>query len=450
MMENLQNLEPIFQKLMEDWYQLTLHNQEYAICLAISVWLLTAIFYSIRIGFLKKRNTQLVTAYQTVQTKLTEAETQLQALQQQLTEAGEKLQQSEQQTEAEIQRAAGIEQRLNRSNQQLVSSLSNLVGCFELNIDKLPNAESDNLLTEFSAVISRVAERFQNEQQAKTQLQLTMHAEAEKMAEKDAMVESLQSRLDTQTQQLAKFEMAIEKFEAAERQMELDQQQFALERQQRQTEASRLAELEKQVLAHAQAKPIETVVEKVAPVSASAFAAQPIESVDKLVEKSVIEPAKMAKPVPTESVVAVKTKPEPNKIKPTESNKGKGFFGRAMEKFSKFDEKLGMQPAVNSAADQLEDLTEELPVAEVKAAVEDVVETAKAEVAQKSAGLNQKISGLFGGMKKTSAKTQPEATATVETIVEAVTETLPESAAAGADKAASKLSSMFGSFKRRK
>ena len=446
-MENLQTLEPFFQKLMEEWYQLTLHNQEYAICLAISVWLLTAVFYSIRIGFLKKRNSQLISAYQTAQTKLTETETQSQALQQQLTEAGEKLQQSEQQTEAEIQRAAGIEQRLNRSNQQLASSLSNLVGCFELNLDNLPNAEADNLLTEYATVITRVADRFQNEQQAKTQLQLTMHAEAAKMAEKEAMVESLQSRLDNQTQQLAKLETAIEKYAAAERQMELDQQQFALERQQRQAEATRLAELEKQISAQAQAKPKETLVEKVAPVvPVSTIAAKPLESVEKVVEKSIPEPIKTVTPAPTESVVGVKAKPE-LKVKATESTKGKGFFGRAMEKFSKFDEKLGMQPDINLVAEQLESL----PVEEVKAAVLDIVETAKAEVEQKSAGgINQKISGLFGGMKKASAKIQPEPVAAVETIVEAVTDAVPETVAASAEKATSKLSSMFGSFKRSK
>ena len=442
-MENLQTLGPFFQKLMEEWYQLTLHNQEYAICLAISVWLLTAIFYSIRIGFLNKRNNQLVSAYRALQTKLTEVETQTQAIQQQLTEAGEKLQHSEQQIETEIQRAAGIEQRLNRSNQQLASSLSSLVGCFELNLENLPNAEADNLLSEFSTVITRVSERFKNEQEAKTQLQLTMHAEAEKMAEKEAMVESLQSRLDNQTQQLAKLEMVVEKYAAAERQMELDQQQFALERQQHQSEASRLAELEKQVAAQAQIKPKENPVENFAPASVVESAVKSIGIAEAVVEKMIPESVNAVSHPPVETKA---------KVKNAETGKGtgKGFFGRAMEKFSKFDEKLGMQPVFDSVAEKLEERVENLPVEDVKAAVQEVVEIAKAEVQPKSSGgFNQKISGLFGGMKKTVAKTSAESAVAAESLVEA-TALVAQASTTNAEKSATKLTGMFDSFKRRK
>lgn len=448
-METLQKLVPFFQELMQQWYELTMHNQEYAICLAISVWLLTAIFYSIRIGFLKRSNAQILKAKSGLQVSLNEAETKLQMLQQQLDEATQKQQQAEQQAAAEAQRAAGIEQRLSRSNQQLASSLSILVERFELNQDKLPTAEADNLLTEYDGVIARVAERFQNEQQAKTQLQLTMHAEAAKLAEIQALAESLQTLLDTQTQQLAKLEMAVEKYEAAERQMELDQQHFAQERKNHQAELARAAELEKQALASAQSQPKAVVVDK-AP-SVSTFAAKPIETIAKTVE-----PQTQVQPVIATQTAVIDSSTKVNPTKPVqqpkvaESKKSKGFFGRAMEKISKLDEKLG-QP---SATPVLEELAETVPVAEIEAVVESVKSAAAVEKIEKPvAGLNQKLTGLFDGLKKSPAKSEaviaPEIVA-IETSAETVAEAVPEKPAASVEKAASKLGGLFGKLKSKK
>ncbi len=52
----MQTTMPFLNNLLAEWYQLTLDNALYAISLAVSVWLLTAIFYSLRIGFLNRRN----------------------------------------------------------------------------------------------------------------------------------------------------------------------------------------------------------------------------------------------------------------------------------------------------------------------------------------------------------------------------------------------------------
>jgi DNA repair exonuclease SbcCD ATPase subunit len=218
-METVQKLVPYFQELLQQWYELTLHNQEYAICLAVSVWLITAIFYSIRIGFLKRSNAKLLKDKTATQTSLDETKKELQTLQQQYTEANERMEQA-------VEKSAAESQRLQASNKQLANSLSSMVDCFELNQHNLPTAESENLLTEYEAVVARALERFQTEQQAKTQLQLSFHAETAKLAEKEMLVSSLQNRLDTQTQQLAKLELAIEHYEDAQRQLEADKQQL--------------------------------------------------------------------------------------------------------------------------------------------------------------------------------------------------------------------------------
>ncbi|MCQ8102708.1 hypothetical protein NP590_01215, partial [Methylomonas sp. SURF-2] len=235
-METVQKLVPFFEELLQHWYQLTLHNREYAISLALSVWLLTAIFYSIRIGFLKRNIIQANQAKKQTQEGLEQANQQIEALRQQLAEAEEAKLAAEQTAQAESQRALGFESRLNGSKRLVADSLVNLVDCFELNLHNLPAADAENLLPEFEAVIARVAERFRGEQQAKTQLQLNLHAESAKLAEKDMLIASLENRLDTQTQQLVKLELAVEQYETAQKQLERDRQQQAIQLQQRQAE----------------------------------------------------------------------------------------------------------------------------------------------------------------------------------------------------------------------
>jgi hypothetical protein len=418
-MENLQKLVPFFQQLLQEWYELTMHNQEYAICLAVSVWLLTAIFYSIRIGFLKRQVAQMAAARLATQTGLDEANGQLQTLQQQLTEATEKTLAAEQAAQAETERANGINARLNDSNQQLVGSLSNLVASFELNQPNLPSADSANLLTEYAAILARVVERFQNEQQAKTQLQLSFHAESAKLADKDILIDSLQSRLDNQTQQLAKLELANEEYQVALRQLELDKQNLnAALQQQRQAQPVQVVGTEKptvQVVPPVIEPVVASPVSQVAAVDLSTPAlntttVKPVEVSQPVVDvkpapSMPAEPVAVSAPkTETKPAVAAKaTKPKPAKA---ESGKLKGLFGRAMDKIAKMDQTLGFEanPKPTMADDDQESVPEVLEKPEqaieavasnVTQTVEDVVVEAKAELVKKE----KKLSGMLGKLK---------------------------------------------------
>jgi hypothetical protein len=409
-MENLQKLVPFFQELLQQWYELTLHNQEYAICLAVSVWLLTAIFYSIRIGFLKRHASQLAVARNAVQASLDEANLQLQALQHQLTEAAEKTLAAEQAVQAETDRANGITARLNESNQQLAGSLANLVASFELNQPNLPNADAGNLLAEYAAIVTRVVDRFQNEQQAKTQLQLSFHAESAKLAEKDLLIGSLQSRLDSQTQQLAKLELANEEYQVALRQLEIEKQNLTTAmQQQRPPEPVRTVEELKQPVYVAPQQVVEpfaaavvvpavdvSVPEVIQPAAQAVEISAPIEKIS----EPVAQPAPVIATKKSEVKPVPAAKPKPAKA---EGGKLKGIFGRAMDKISKMDEKLGFE------ANPKPTIAEELPEADLAtpAPVEQLVESIAPNIASapiesvaaETGKKENKVSGMLGKLK---------------------------------------------------
>lgn len=446
-METAQKLMPYFQELLQQWYQLTLHNQEYAIFLAVAVFLITAFFYSIRIGFLKSGAAKMLKAKQEIQASLDEAKQQLEALQQQLTEATEQKLAAEQSAQAESHRATAIELRLSKSNQQLATSLVNLVDCFELNLHNLPAADAENLLPEFDAVIARVADRFQTEQQAKTQLQLTMHAESAKLAEKEMLISSLESRLDAQTQQLAKLELAVEKYEAAQKQLEQDKLLLAQQQQQRNAEMQRQHSHES-LAAPVTPAPVQTTV---------AQAPEPVkaEAIEKLAETQPAIPDAKPGPAPVtpqpQPVVSQPAKAAAEKkTKPAAAAKT-GLFGRIMEKVAKMDQKLGSPGTVNLTPEPgnvTEPPLEKPYAAEQSETVEPAV---RAENSKRDSGVNDKLSGLFGGFKKSAAK-PANAEVAPETAVHVAEEVQPEAAPPTAKdkKAATQLTGLFGKFKSKK
>ena len=409
-MENLQKLVPFFQELLQQWYELTLHNQEYAICLAVSVWLLTAIFYSIRIGFLKRHASQLAVARNAVQASLDEANLQLQALQHQLAEAAEKTLAAEQAVQTETDRANGIMARLNESNQQLAGSLANLVASFELNQPNLPNADAGNLLAEYAAIVTRVVDRFQNEQQAKTQLQLSFHAESAKLAEKDLLIGSLQSRLDSQTQQLAKLELANEEYQVALRQLEIEKHNLTTAmQQQRPPEPVRTVEELKQPVYVAPQQVVEPFAAAVVVPTVDVSVPEVIQPAAQVVEISApIEkiPEPVAQPAPVIATKKPEVKPVPAaKPKPAKAEGGKlkGIFGRAMDKISKMDEKLGFEanpkPTIAEELPEV-DLTIPAPVEQlVESIAPSIASTPIESVAAETGKKENKISGMLGKLK---------------------------------------------------
>ncbi len=426
-MENLQKLVPFFEELLQHWYQLTMQHQVYAICLAISVWLITSIFYSIRIGFFKRNQKQILSANQQLQTRIGAAESELETTRSQIQQVQESLLQAENSATAEAQRASRAEQQLNENRQQLVGGLSGLVDAFELHQSDLPAADAGNLLTEFVSVIARVSDRFRSEQQAKTQLQLKLHAEAEKLVEKDAVLDSLQSRLDIQTQQLAKLEMAVEKYQAQERQMEIDQQHFAQEKRHLESELASRSE---------QAKPAEPAVAAFIQSNTVAVTEKTVESMEKVLEPHVSQPSVQApEPAVSKALPTQQAKAAPTKSK-------LGFLGRAMEKISKLDEKLG---SPSPMATVLEEVTEAPPVAEVVEAVHKAVETI-ADTRKSNEGVGNKLGGMFDGLKKKPVK-QTGAADSGEALTVQTGSELPQ---VDASQSKPKSSGLFGKFKSKK
>lgn len=450
-MESLQKFIPYFQDQLVQWHQLTMEKPDYAIAIAVAVWLLMAIFYSIRIGFLKKDLAKLAKNNTEIQANLDAAQKHAEALQQQIGELNTQLQQAAEATNQETRRADDAGQRLVASNQQLAESLAKLVNCFELSMENLPAANAANLLTEYQSVIERVSERFQNEQQSKTQLQLSFHAESAKLAEKEMLISSLQHRLDSQTQQLAQMELAIEQYEAAQRQLEADrEQQLARAMAKQQADAARVAELEKQQAEKpnaTQSAPVEQARPATPPTKQPAVASKPTLTISEPDPEPVkSKPEEVAKPVDKTPAPPAASK----KTKTAEGGKLKGFFGRAMEKIGKMDEKLGTQTTVIAESEptiEAEKIPEPNPV-QIPAP-----EPEKKPVAQKeeqkdskpSEGMGAKMSGLFSGFKKAPAK-QPaddKPKATPEPANEPVSTSAEEPAKSG-----KKLAGLFGKFKK--
>ncbi|MCQ8106317.1 hypothetical protein NP590_19595, partial [Methylomonas sp. SURF-2] len=131
--------------------------------------------------------------------------------------------------------------------------------------------------------------------------------------------------------------------------------------------------------------------------------------------------------------------------KPAPADKMKGLFGRAMDKFSKLDEKLGSPGKPGGAAAKVEE--EPVAAPQVTAAEPELPKVA-AQNKQRESGLNDKLSGLFGGFKK-SAATKPAGVESEPLAAEPVEESTP--AAVGQDKkVAAQLSGLFGKFKSKK
>jgi len=370
-METWQKLVPVAQDLWQQWYQLTLHNQEYAVALVVCAVLVTAIFYSIRIGFLKSAYRKLEQSRAAAQAELEEARAQLVASQQQIAQLEGDLQQAQLEAQTQASQAAINAESLSRRNKQLAESAASLTECFELSVEKLPAADAAHLPEAYAAILNRAVERFRNELQAKAQLQLSLHAEATKTAEKEMLANGLQDRLNLQTQQLAKLELELEQLQRSRQQWEADKQRLTTEIQGLKAQAT-LAQVSANV-------PVPPAAPK--PVLDSPARAEPEPVLnDTLVElgdsKIKPEPATadsaISQPAADVEAVSVPAIQDAEPIHPKESRQAddgqrKGLFARAMSSFSKIDGKLGMK----TASDIEEVQTDALPSAVSAISVEE-------------------------------------------------------------------------------
>jgi len=453
---------PIIQDQLFQWYQFTLDNAAYAAALVTSVWLLTVLFYRIRIAFINRRNR--IKAKE-AQNSIDAAQQQAQKLQEELSANTARMEESEIAANTATQRALDLERRITEHNIKLNDSLRALTISF--NLDRPASSaegdlESEGLWQQYSAAIAQLTERLRAEQQAKTELQQAYQSETAKLAEKKTLLETLQAQLDAQTHQLA----------GLKEQNTLLQRQISDSAQKRQSDMARLAELEKLAVewAHAKTQPLQ-LEEKVfaqnvfldqlekaeqsqpsmieqqhAPAElkeASAIAMDieqpsltpannPInevngkiahifsskEQIAKLDEEAAVEPVAADKtgeelqPVPAESnMEAIQAEPSRPASRPDEdkasnlSGKLKHMFGTARQQIAKLDEKLAGE---TTTADKT--AKEPQPVQDARADNRPASPGAEPQPSEsvngQPGGVTGKIKNLFGARRSSEEETQ--------------------------------------------
>lgn len=242
----------IIKATLSDWILVTLNNPYYAVALAAAAFLLTAIVYSIRIASLKKANVAGENTRIETQNNLNAAQQKMQLMQEELAANTEQMQKDRQASQKETERAAKLEELLSQRNKQvagIIQSLHTSIDLGERPVPLMGDIKAEGLWQQHERVITLLTTRLQSEQQAKTQLQQSYQAETVKRAEKETLIETLQTALAAQTSQFSKLEHELE-----EQKSLLQQQQDAAQQVLSQTlekhlaELARLTELEQQTL----------------------------------------------------------------------------------------------------------------------------------------------------------------------------------------------------------
>jgi len=235
---------PFIKALLSEWYLFTLNNALYAAALATTVWLLTATLYSIRIASIKKGK---VASEKAGIKSLNATQQQLQQTQEELTAAVEQMEKAQSAVQDETQRALALEQLIYQRNQQIAGIIQLLATSFDLGERPLLASEdvkADSLWQQHDKVITQLIERLRTEQQAKVELQQTCQAETAKLAEKESLLEALQTTLAAHTNQLSKLEQALDEQKAILQQQDDAQQALSASLKTYQPAVSRPAEPE--------------------------------------------------------------------------------------------------------------------------------------------------------------------------------------------------------------
>ncbi len=206
----MQTYLSLIQTMLSEWYLFTLKNPLYAAVLATSVWLLTAILYSIRIAALKRANTN---SEKTAVETTTALQKQLQESQEEVAAVSVVMEKATSAVQDETQRALTLEQLIYQRNKQIAEIIQLLATSFDLGERPLlatEDVKADSLWQQHTKVINQLIERLRSEQQAKKELQQTCQEETAKLAEKEVLLEALQSTMDIHATQLSKLELALE------------------------------------------------------------------------------------------------------------------------------------------------------------------------------------------------------------------------------------------------
>lgn len=276
---------PIIQATLAEWLQFTIDHPLYAAALIIGVWLLTTLFYSIKIAGLNKKNATSERLRTSAETELNTAQQQLQQAQTELASITEQLAQAQQLADTEKQRANTTEQQITERNQQIAATIQMLASSFDIGERPLPVTgilKADDLWQQHDKVIKQLIERLRTEQQAKTELEKFYQAEKAKLAETEANMSRLQTNLDSQTDLV----LALQTQTTSLQQQQNDTQRDLTETlKKHQADLARLLELEHQAASVTHVQPhavpitpiIEPVVIEIKPPTPS-FSPQPAEA----------------------------------------------------------------------------------------------------------------------------------------------------------------------------
>ena len=241
---------PIIKAILSDWYLLTINNPLYAAAIATVVFLLTAILYSIRVVSLKEKNIASEKARIELQNNLNAAQQKMQLMQEELTANTGQMQKDRQLAQNEAQRAAGLGEQLAQRNKQIAGIIQSLATSFDLGERPLPVTEdikAEGLWQQHDRVIALLTTRLRSEQQVKTELQQSYQTETVKRAEKEALIETLQTMLAAQASQISKLEQALaEQKSMLQQQLNSAQQALSDTLEKHQSDLARLTELKQQ------------------------------------------------------------------------------------------------------------------------------------------------------------------------------------------------------------
>ena len=405
---------PIIKAYLADWIQVTVNNTKYAVALAIAVWLLCTILYSIRIAFLRRKAIASEKAHigkqNDLNAALNTAQQQMQQIQEELAANTEQMEQAKQFAQKEAERAVKLEEQLTQRNKQVAGIIQSLHTSFDLGERPVPvmgDIKAEGLWQQHDRVINLITTRLQSEQQAKTELQQSYQAETAKRVEKEALLETLQSTLATQTSQLSKLEQALEEQKSIlQEQQEKAQQVLSQTLEKHLAELARLTELEQQALDLVNTKQqitqleeklnvkdtLITQLEKDKSVEQVKVQAQPAPLMQEKIE-TIIE-----LPKTEEEVTSAPSNMEEEPVSPVKEQTGgvagklKGLFGKTKQ------EPIASEPEPAETR-RYEEEIQPTPV--------EAEEQPEIPVKEQTAGVAGKLKGLFGKTKQEPITVEP-------------------------------------------
>ncbi|MEI6334777.1 MAG: hypothetical protein WCS87_09480 [Methylococcaceae bacterium] len=309
---------PIIKALFSEWTLLTLANPVYAGAVAVVVWLLTASIYSIKIASLKKKNVASEKARIEMQDKLNAelnaVQQQMQQMQGELAANTEQMQKDRQLAQHEAERAVKAEEQLSLRNKQIAEIIQTLATSFDLGERPLPvmgDLNAEDLWQQHDRVINLLTTRLRSEQQAKSQLQQSYQDETVKRLEKEAVIDTLQATLATQTSQFAKLEQTLEEQKSTLQQQQAQAQQVLSQTLEKHlSELARLTELEQQALELVNTRQqIAQLEEKLTAKEALIIQLEQTKPVEPVKVPAPPQPAPI-KPIEQETVIELKQAPE--------------------------------------------------------------------------------------------------------------------------------------------